>query len=104
MNRILCLLVACQTAAAQPATPSRAAPPSIELRRGMVITSSARVIRRAYSLPANASLDSAVIVIRGDDITVDFNGAELRGSPRSALPDERPPRRVMPDGAALRLQ
>src|SRR4029079_12290116 len=62
--------------------------PSIEVRRGMVITSSARVIRRAYSLPANASLDCAVIVTRGDDITVELNGAELRGSPRSALPDE----------------
>ncbi|MEO5815459.1 MAG: NosD domain-containing protein [Gemmatimonadaceae bacterium] len=89
MKRILSLLLAWQAAAAQPAVPRNVAPPpTIELRRGLVITSSVRVLRRAYSLPASPSLDSAVIVIRGDDITVDFNGAELRGTSRSALPDE----------------
>ncbi len=63
----------------------------------MVITSSARVLRRVYSLPARPSLDSAVVIIRGDDITVDFDGAELRGSPLSAQPDEAA-------GVAIRIE
>ncbi|MEO8333914.1 MAG: NosD domain-containing protein [bacterium] len=88
MHRILFLFLACQPAAAQSATRPRAATAEIELRRGMVITSSVRIARHVYSLPANPSLDSAIIVIRGDDITVDFNGAELRGAPGAALPDE----------------
>ncbi|MEO8623733.1 MAG: NosD domain-containing protein [bacterium] len=59
----------------------------VEVRRGLVITTSTRIVRRVYQLPANPSIDSAVIVIRGDNITVDFNGAELAGTPRTADPD-----------------
>ena len=82
-----CALLAWQSVAAQ--TPlSRVAGPAIELRPGLVITQSARVVRRAYRLRANPSADSALIVIRGDNITVDFNGAELLGSPRGADPDD----------------
>ncbi len=88
MRRILILLLAFQAAAAQPATRAPHAPPTIELRRGLVITSSVRIARRTYRLPAHSSLDSAIIVVRGNDITVDFDGAELRGTPRSAQPDE----------------
>jgi parallel beta-helix repeat protein len=97
MTAMLCLLLVCQTATGQPETRPSTAIPDVELRRGMVITSSIRVRRRPYSLPANASLDSAVIIIRGNDITVDFNGAELRGSPRSGLPDEAA-------GVAIRIE
>ena len=60
----------------------------VVLRPGLVITSSTRIARRAYKLPANRSLDSAIIVVRGNDITVDFNGAELRGTSLTADPDE----------------
>ncbi|MBC8088507.1 MAG: right-handed parallel beta-helix repeat-containing protein [Phycisphaerae bacterium] len=60
----------------------------IELRRGLVITKSARVVPRVYNLAAHASTDSALIVIRGDNITVDFSGAELRGASLESAPDE----------------
>lgn len=67
-------------------TPAR----TIELRPGLVITSSARVAPKVYRLAAPAALDSAVIVVRGSDITVDFAGAELVGAdpdaPRTARP------------------
>ncbi|MEP6732465.1 MAG: NosD domain-containing protein, partial [bacterium] len=53
-----------------------------------MITTSGRVVRRVYQLPAHPSIDSSVIVIRGDNITVDFNGAELRGTSLGANPDE----------------
>jgi parallel beta-helix repeat protein len=62
-------------------------PRSIDLRAGLVITSSVRVSPRVYDLPAPASMDSSVIVIRGDDIVVDFAGAEMRGTALSADPD-----------------
>jgi parallel beta-helix repeat protein len=72
-----------------PAQPARqgTAPPTIELREGLVITKSARVAARTYRLSASASLDSAVITIRGDNITVDFAGATMEGTAPDALPD-----------------
>ena len=83
VRSLLCLAFACQAVAAQPRRHS-----TIELRPGLVITSSARIARRVYQLPANVSVDSSVIVIRGHDITVDFDGAEMRGTSLAADPDQ----------------
>ena len=60
----------------------------VVLRPGLVITKSVRVSRRVYDMKAPSSLDSAGVVIRGDNITVDFNGAELRGTEPGADPDQ----------------
>ena len=68
-------------------TSARAQAPTVQLEPGLVITRSVRVAPRTYRLAAPASLDSAVIVIRGDDIIVDFGGATLDGAPRGADPD-----------------
>lgn len=56
------------------------------LRKGMVITSSIVLAPGTYSLPS-ASLEAPAIVIRGSNLTVDFNGAELVGAPIDAPPD-----------------
>jgi parallel beta-helix repeat protein len=61
--------------------------PTIELRQGLVITQSARVLPRTYQLPAPGSNDSSVITIRGDSITVDFAGATMEGVPPDSNPD-----------------
>ncbi|HVZ78939.1 MAG TPA: right-handed parallel beta-helix repeat-containing protein, partial [Gemmatimonadaceae bacterium] len=61
--------------------------PVIDLRPGLVITSSVRIRPATYHLPAPASLDSAVVVIRGDNITVDFAGARMEGTDPHADPD-----------------
>src|SRR6185295_16945184 len=61
--------------------------PTIELRPGVVITKSARVIPRTYQLTAAAGLDSGIVVIRGNDITVDFSGATMEGMPADSNPD-----------------
>src|SRR5256712_4113961 len=45
----------------------------ISLHSGQVITRSARVLRRTYRISG--------VVIRGDNVTVDFAGATLQGSP-----------------------
>jgi parallel beta-helix repeat protein len=60
---------------------------TIELRTGLVITKSARVTPRTYRLAASSSPDSAVITVRGDNITVDFAGASMEGTPIDANPD-----------------
>jgi len=48
----------------------------------LVITQSARVAPRVYRLAAPNSADSAVITIRGDDITVDFAARRWRAAIR----------------------
>jgi parallel beta-helix repeat protein len=61
--------------------------PTIELRPGLVITQSVRIAPRVYRLSAPESLDSAVITIRGDDVTVDFAGATMEGASPDMSPD-----------------
>src|SRR4051812_28613896 len=60
---------------------------STELKRGLVITKSVRITPKSYRLGAPLSLDSAVVVIRGEDITVDFAGATLVGADPETDPD-----------------
>ena len=81
----------------QAQSPARAkTPPTIELRPGLVITQSARIAPRVYRLAARSSPDSALITIRGDDITVDFAGATMEGMPPDAIPD-------LAQGVAIRV-
>ena len=81
----------------QAQSPARAkTPPTIELRPGLVITQSARIAPRVYRLSAPQSLDSAVITIRGDNITLDFAGATMEGMPADANPD-------LANGVAIRV-
>jgi len=63
--------------------------PTIELRPGMVITRSGRVTPKVYRLAAPASLDSAAIIVRGDDITLDLTGVTLEGSAPGVDADAR---------------
>src|ERR1700730_5649534 len=82
----------------QAQNPSRAnAPSTIELRAGLVITQSARVSPRVYRLTAPESTDSAVITVRGDDITLDFAGATMEGLPPESNPD-------LATGVAVRIE
>jgi parallel beta-helix repeat protein len=69
---------------------------SVELRRGLVISSSVRIRPGLYRLSAPTSLDSAVIIVRGDDVTVDFAGATLEGISPAADPD-------LASGVAIRV-
>ena len=55
-------------------------PPAIELRSGMVITHSVRIIPKTYRI-------SGPITLKGDDLTVDFQGATLQGMAPEAEPD-----------------
>lgn len=70
----------------------------IELRSGMVITRSARVVPRVYQL-------TAPIIVKGDGITVDFRGATLRRVPPDADPDQARDTAIIVDGGSnIRIQ
>jgi hypothetical protein len=60
----------------------------IVLKQGAKITRSVKIKRATYKLDAKDSLNTAVIVIEGNNITVDFNKAVLKGSNRKQNPDE----------------
>jgi len=70
---------------------------TIELRSGLIITKSVKIQKRAYHLPAPKSSGSAVIIVRGNDITVDFAGATLEGIDPETDPDQA-------QGVALRIE
>jgi parallel beta-helix repeat protein len=61
--------------------------PTVELRPGLIITTSVRIAAKTYRLSARPSLDSAVIIVRGNDITVDFGGAVMEGTRPESDPD-----------------
>jgi parallel beta-helix repeat protein len=80
------------------AHPQRGQPArTVELRAGLVITQSVRIAARTYRLAAPVSLDSSVIVIRGDSLTVDFAGAVMEGMDPAADPD-------LAQGVAIRIE
>ena len=82
---LLAVLANVTSAEAQAPRPSTL--PAIELSQGLVITRSSRIAPRTYRLPSADWLDSAVITIRGDNITVDFAGATMEGAPPETSPD-----------------
>src|SRR5690348_352310 len=92
LNRFLQFVVASAYVVQHPT-----ATPTIRLRPGLVITRSVRIVPKIYRLPAPASLDSAVVTVRGDGITVDFAGATLEGMDPEADPDRA-------GGVAIRVE
>ncbi|MBS1513312.1 MAG: right-handed parallel beta-helix repeat-containing protein [Bacteroidetes bacterium] len=60
----------------------------IPLSEGMVIKTSIQVKAGVYQLNASASLNVPLIIIRGNNITVDFNNAQLKGSNDKAFPNQ----------------
>ena len=50
------------------------------LTKGLKISRSVKIKKETYKLDAPTSMDGALIVIEGNNITVDFNNAVLKGS------------------------
>lgn len=61
---------------------------TISLHRGIVINHSVTIRNKLYHFEGADSLSAAPVIIEGDDITVDFNGAVIDGSPDPANPDK----------------
>ncbi len=66
----------------------KAAAPPVELTKGMLITSSVKVKKGYYRLNGYDSLNRPLILIKGNNITVDFDNAMLQGSTDKQLPNE----------------
>ena len=60
----------------------------IRLKKGMTISKSVTVSEQIFNINGADSIDEAVLVIEGNDITIDFNGATLQGSNDKSTPDE----------------
>lgn len=56
--------------------------------KAMKITKSTKIKKGTYKIDASAISGSSVITITGNNITIDFNNALLRGSNRKINPDE----------------
>ncbi len=56
--------------------------------RGMKISKSTSIKKANYSISAGAGLETPVITVEGDNITIDFKQASLSGATNSAKPDE----------------
>lgn len=72
--------------------------PMLRPTAGMVITRSVRIAPGTYRMPGRASLDSALITVRGNDITVDMRGVTLVGTPADSAPDAAQGTAVRIDG------
>lgn len=68
--------------------PAKAATPPVELKPGMVISSSLIVKKGNYHFNGQQSPERSVILIQGNNITVDFNGSALWGSNDKQWPNE----------------
>ncbi|HSG08969.1 MAG TPA: NosD domain-containing protein [Longimicrobiales bacterium] len=83
MRRLIPLLVLLLSGS----TVRAAAQSTLPFRPGMVVTASARIEPGTYRIPGPASLDSALIVIRGDDVALDLTGVRLEGLSPDVEPD-----------------
>jgi nitrous oxidase accessory protein NosD len=78
-GRTLCVLAVLALTGQRPAV--------VRLDAGMVIDRSVTIRPGTYRLSAPSDLTRPAITIRGDNITIDFNGAVLSGGPEGADPD-----------------
>lgn len=72
------------------------------LAAGVSLTRSGSIRPGTYLLPANG--DQPVIRIVGDNLTIDFKGAVLCGSPESAMPDEYAGTAIAVSGSNITLK
>lgn len=62
--------------------------PAVALKPGMIITRSMTIRPQEYAFNASTRLKEPLILIKGNNITLDFQGATLRGSNDRKWPDE----------------
>jgi parallel beta-helix repeat protein len=75
------------SAATTPANARQDAPRTVPFTRGMVVTASLRIQPGSYRVAGSHDPDSALIVVRGSDLTLDLTGVRLEGIDPAADPD-----------------
>ncbi|MES1221082.1 MAG: hypothetical protein ABUT20_36615, partial [Bacteroidota bacterium] len=58
------------------------------LTKGMKFSNSATVKNKIYTIDASTDLSNPVVLIEGNNITIDFKNAVLQGSNTKANPDD----------------
>jgi len=86
-RRVVATLAGVTVAALLGAPRPARAQQTVPFRTGMVVTASTSIAPGTYRVPGPASLDSALIVVRGDGVTLDMTGVHLIGIPPEADPD-----------------
>ena len=61
---------------------------TLDLRKGMIIRESTTITRNTYNVNADTSIRKPLIIIDGNNITIDFNQAVIQGSNDKTNPDE----------------
>ncbi len=80
-------------------------PQDMTLRKDAVIARSGKIAPGVYELSSEDEGGKAgAITVRGDNLTVDFAGAELRGTPLTAQPDERKGTGIVVEGRNVTLK
>ena len=77
-----------------------AAQQPVLLTQGMVIDRSMSIRPGTYRVTGSPDLKTPALTIRGENITVDFNGARLVGSPETADPDAFAGVAILVDGGS----
>jgi hypothetical protein len=67
---------------------------------GMLVTADTRIAAGTYRVAGAASLDEALITVRGDGVTLDLSGVTLEGLPAGADPDLARGIAVLVDGGS----
>ncbi len=87
------------------AAPVHAAVPQVQLKAGLAIERTSRVKPGVYRLPSDSNDGSrAAITVRGKDITVDFGGAILEGTPQTVDPDQRAGTAIRVEGSGVTIK
>lgn len=85
-------------AAAMPAAAQEPVIETVPFEPGMIVTRSVRIEPGTYEVAGAASLDSALIIVRGTGIILDMTGVELRGTPARSDPDTARGTALLVDG------
>jgi nitrous oxidase accessory protein NosD len=81
------------------------APEKMVLRPGLVIERSARIVSGAYDIASDDETGKrGAITIRGNDLTVDFADAQLRGTLPTVEPDARKGTGIVVEGSNITLK
>ncbi|MES1217595.1 MAG: right-handed parallel beta-helix repeat-containing protein [Bacteroidota bacterium] len=87
IKQILVLFSVCTLVVAATAQPVPQQREERSLVKGMTINKTTKIKKGIYQLNADNNLEKSIILIQGDNITVDFNNVILKGSKTSSDPD-----------------
>lgn len=77
---------------------------NIRLEKGMVISESVTIVKDIYKINSDAKLEDPAILIKGENIVIDFQGATLKGSNDKNLPNEYYGEGILVEGENIEIK